>query len=166
MIRHTATRFVALACTLVALLFSTVSAAEWKFLHAHDGDTPTLVRENGDQIKIRVRYVDTPEANQPGCAGAKAFTERMLQGYTVHVLGYKPSHDRLQAALTADNVDLGRMLVRHGWAWVDPRYSKDASLFALQEKAKEERMGVWATADPVPPWEWRKTRGWNGKCSE
>lgn len=153
-----------LAVSIVMLVASFGAKAEWQFLHAHDGDTPTLVNEDGRKIKIRVRYIDTPEANQEGCLGAKTLTGQILSKKRVLVQGYKPSRDRLQATLKADNVDLGRQLVKEGWAWVDPRYTKDAELFALQDAAKKERRGLWAYQNPIPPWKWRKSFGWNGKC--
>jgi len=161
---------IARCCILLLLAFSLSYAssakAEWQFLHAHDGDTPTLVNEDGQRIKIRVRYIDTPEANQPGCLGAKNLTERLLSKGRVVVTGYKPSHDRLQATLSVNDVDLGTQLVRHGWAWVDPRYSKDETLLALQDSAKRRQVGVWREFGPVPPWEWRKMHGWNGRCDK
>ncbi|ENC8477245.1 hypothetical protein ABK488_004563 [Escherichia coli] len=40
-------------------------------------------------------------------------------------------------------------------AWVYERYNVDESLPALQREAQEQKRGLWADANPVPPWEWR-----------
>lgn len=40
-------------------------------------------------------------------------------------------------------------------AWVYERYNEDESLPALQREAQEQKRGLWADANPVPPWEWR-----------
>jgi endonuclease YncB( thermonuclease family) len=44
-------------------------------------------------------------------------------------------------------------------AWVFDRYVKDRSLYPLQERARAQRLGLWADAQPMPPWEWRAARG-------
>ena len=32
----------------------------------------------------------------------------------------------------------------------------DEGLATLENEAKEAKAGLWADADPAPPWEWRK----------
>jgi endonuclease YncB( thermonuclease family) len=44
-------------------------------------------------------------------------------------------------------------------AWVFDRYVVDRTLYPLQDVARSDRLGLWADAAPVPPWEWRKTKG-------
>ena len=49
--------------------------------------------------------------------------------------------------------------VRRGMAWVFDRYSRRGSpLHELQRQAQATRRGLWASVDPVPPWEWRRLR--------
>jgi endonuclease YncB( thermonuclease family) len=56
-------------------------------------------------------------------------------------------------------IDANAEQVRRGMAWVFDRYVKDRSLYPLQDAARSTRLGLWADAAPVPPWEWRKTKG-------
>jgi len=51
--------------------------------------------------------------------------------------------------------------VRNGHAWVYRQYAKDKSLFALEAKAKAEKLGLWALPESqrVPPWDWRRGGG-------
>ncbi|MBZ8508139.1 thermonuclease family protein [Escherichia coli] len=46
-------------------------------------------------------------------------------------------------------------VIQSGAAWVYERYNADESLPALQREAQEQKRGLWADANPVPPWEWR-----------
>jgi endonuclease YncB( thermonuclease family) len=39
------------------------------------------------------------------------------------------------------------------------RYVTDRSLYPLQDAARSARLGLWADAAPVSPWEWRQTKG-------
>lgn len=60
--------------------------------------------------------------------------------------------------MTVDGVDVGEEQVRRGMAWVYRTYSKDPQLLRLEADAREARLGLWADATPVPPWEWRRMK--------
>ena len=51
---------------------------------------------------------------------------------------------------------LNRLLVKEGYAWWYRQYSDDQSLGKLEKMARAEGKGLWAGADPIPPWEWRR----------
>ncbi len=54
---------------------------------------------------------------------------------------------------------LNRELVRAGFAWWYRRYApEDETLEQLECEARGARRGLWADAEPVPPWEWRVMR--------
>jgi hypothetical protein len=53
--------------------------------------------------------------------------------------------------------DLSQALVQAGYAWHDTRYAPyDKRLAQLQAEAQAAQRGLWADANPVPPWEWRQ----------
>ncbi|ECT9537440.1 micrococcal nuclease [Salmonella enterica subsp. enterica serovar Typhimurium] len=56
---------------------------------------------------------------------------------------------------TTNGTDASRFMVQSGAAWVYARYNTDKSLPALQREAQEQKRGLWADPNPVPPWEWR-----------
>ncbi len=56
---------------------------------------------------------------------------------------------------TTNGTDASRFMVQSGAAWVYGRYNVDESLPALQREAQEQKRGLWADNNPVPPWEWR-----------
>jgi endonuclease YncB( thermonuclease family) len=59
-------------------------------------------------------------------------------------------------------LDAGHAQITVGLAWWYRKYSNEQSAqdrgayeFSEQE-ARAKRAGLWADADPVPPWDWRK----------
>jgi hypothetical protein len=49
--------------------------------------------------------------------------------------------------------DLSQALVQAGYAWHDTRYAPhDKRLAQLQAEAQAAQRGLWAEANPVPPW--------------
>jgi len=53
---------------------------------------------------------------------------------------------------------INEAMVRRGHAWVYRRYSKDPELVRLEGFAKAGKRGLWAQANPTPPWLWRRQR--------
>lgn len=49
-------------------------------------------------------------------------------------------------------------MVEKGHAWVYRRYSKDQTLYKLENEAKAARKGLWGSDLRTPPWEWRKNK--------
>ena len=47
-------------------------------------------------------------------------------------------------------------MLAEGCAWHDKRYSDDDELDTAEQQARARRLGLWAEAQPVPPWEWRQ----------
>jgi endonuclease YncB( thermonuclease family) len=61
-----------------------------------------------------------------------------------------------------DGQDAGLELIKEGFAWVYSKYLPEASVeiqqsyAAAEAAARAARIGLWADADPQPPWEYRK----------
>ena len=64
-------------------------------------------------------------------------------------------YGRSIGVVTVAGVNVEAEQVRRGLAWVYRHYSDDARLLALEAEAKAARRGLWAEANPIPPWEWR-----------
>ena len=53
--------------------------------------------------------------------------------------------------------NLNFMMVANGYAWHYVRYAPNNKELAEAEKqARELKLGLWADASPIAPWDWRK----------
>ena len=124
-----------------------------------DGDTIEVLYEN-KPITIRLAHVDCPEIkkHQPFAQAAKKFTSDICFGQIVTVEndGAYDRYKRLIAVIINDkNEDVNKALVKAGFAWHYRKYSTDTSYDNLEIIARQDRTGLWADENPIPPWEWR-----------
>jgi micrococcal nuclease len=145
----------------LVLLASAAAAVEFRgrVVGVTDGDTLTVLR-NGRAERIRLRGIDAPEQGQAFGQRAKQFASALAFDKTVTVLVRE--RDRrgrtIADVMLPDGRQLGRELVRAGYAWWYRRYSTDPDLAALESAARASRAGLWSDAHPVAPWEWRRSR--------
>ena len=133
-----------------------------------DGDTITVLRGR-KQVKVRLWGVDCPEKKMPHGSRARAFTGELCFRREVRVTPQAvDDYGRVVARVyLEDGRELNLELLRAGMAWWYQRYAPKASEYrAAHEKARAERVGLWADRDPTPPWEWRarkrKPDPWDG----
>mgnify|MGYP003345528667 CR=1 FL=1 len=120
------------------------------------GDT-LLVRHDGTVQQVRLHGVLAPEKGQPHAETARAALEQLALGKTVRVIPMgKDRQKRVSADVRLDNASLNDRMVRDGLGWFNFRQSKDRHLRTLQAAARAERKGLWADADPIPPWDWAR----------
>jgi micrococcal nuclease len=116
-----------------------------------DGDTIDASRD-GATIRIRLEGIDCPEQNQPFAEEAKAFTARLIAGKTVAIVEKeKDTYGRTVARVFVDGRDVSVELLKAGLATHYKKYNSDWLLAALQEEAKAERAGMWASSTTIPP---------------
>jgi micrococcal nuclease len=59
--------------------------------------------------------------------------------------------------LLPDGTTVNHTLVKNGWCWCYRKYAPDDTVLeGLEKEAREEKKGLWADPQSVPPWEWRK----------
>jgi endonuclease YncB( thermonuclease family) len=66
-------------------------------------------------------------------------------------------YGRTVARVICAGTDASAAMVRTGMAWAYTRYLTDPQIQAMEVVARRERLGLWADAHPIPPWEWRKS---------
>ena len=152
-----------LFCCLFISLIAPANATPFtgKILRCHDGDT-CLSQTPYGKIRIRLHLADSPEIRVPGkwptqlhAFEARAAINSLIAGQTVTINPVDTSFDRIVADISIAGMDVAHELVREGWAIVDPCFSHDPSLQALQDEASANGRGIWA--DPVQnPWDWRE----------
>jgi len=107
--------------------------------HVADGDTFVM-----DGVRVRIWGIDAPELNETHGRASKAALERLIAGR--RPICRKVDQDRYGrtvARCTVGGRDLGRQLVREGWARDYGRYS--GGVYADAERqARAARRGMWA----------------------
>ena len=67
-------------------------------------------------------------------------------------------HGRIVVWVFSGNRDVNAEMVRRGFAWVRREFPHPRGLARLEDQARAARRGLWAKAQPVPPWIWRKNK--------
>jgi len=129
-----------------------------KVVSVHDGDTCTGINESNQQVKVRLDDGDAPELGQPfGRASKKALSDRIF-GKTVTVITKK--HDRYGRTIghvILDNRDVNLELLEDGAVWHYKEYDRNKRLADAEEHARAAKKGLWNDANPIAPWDWRKS---------
>ncbi|NER28180.1 MAG: thermonuclease family protein [Symploca sp. SIO1C4] len=132
----------------------------------YDGDT-IRVFCNGQEKKIRFACVDAPEIKQEGGIESRDYLRTLLErgGMKVRVDAVTTDrYDRTVAELWVDQ-GMGLELVQSkqataGMVWGYEAYKSDCksweAVASTQAYAQAQKVGIWASANPQPPWEWRK----------
>lgn len=124
-----------------------------------DGDTYDILID-GVQTRIRMDGIDAPEKGQAYYQVSKDFLGGLCDGQTVRLeVKSKDRYGRtLARTYLAGNREVGAEMVRAGLAWHYKKYSDDADLARLEDEARKGRKGLWADANPIAPWDYRKMK--------
>jgi|SRR5215510_16510467 len=159
--------------SVAAILFLAARAAaaagwivEGRVVSISDGDTITMLDYSKTQHKIRIAGIDAPE-------GGQAFGERSKQNLSALVFQKgvearchkKDRYGREVCTVYVALRDVGLEQIRAGMAWHYKSYqheqpTQERLVYRDEEDAaRAARRGLWKDAKPVPPWEFRRTRG-------
>ena len=127
-----------------------------KVIRVLDGDTIEVLQDK-KPVRIRLANIDAPEKKQAFGRWSANQLKALLAAQPVTVTYTQTDrYGRIIGhVFTTNGTDASRFMVQSGAAWVYERYNVDESLPALQREAQEQKRGLWADANPVPPWEWR-----------
>ncbi|MBA3974047.1 MAG: hypothetical protein C0504_07495 [Candidatus Solibacter sp.] len=131
-----------------------------KVISVVDGDTIEVL-DGRTTRRIRLHGVDTPEQGQAFGGRARRRTSELVMGaaVTVRPKGVDQFRRILADVVLADGRILNEVLVSEGLAWWFRRYApRHRRLETLEEQARDARKGLWAEAEPTPPWLWRRAR--------
>ena len=131
-------------------------AGFWRVVGVTDGDTLTVLAKGNQPVKVRLVGIDAPERDQPFGQRSRQSLSELAFGQTATVAVQKTDdYGRTVGTVTVGGVNVEAEQVWRGLAWVYRQYSDDAQLLALEAEAKAARRGLWADANPLPPWAWR-----------
>ena len=131
-----------------------------KVIRIIDGDTMEVLFDN-TPIKIRLAHIDCPEkrGKQPFGNNAKLALSDLCFGQMVTVQG--ENYDRykrlIAVIINKDKKNVNQELVKQGMAWHFKRYSTDVLYDELELEARQNKVGLWQDANPIAPWNWRKS---------
>lgn len=145
--------------SIAALLIAFLPPFEGRVVSVHDGDTVT-VRTTVETFKIRLNGIDAPELKQPHGQASKQALSEMVFGKTVTVTPInKDRYGRTVAKLKADDKEVGYRMISGGHAWWYEAYDKHNAVYQqAQSDAQGKRAGLWADANPQPPWDFRRKK--------
>ncbi|EDD4392940.1 TPA: thermonuclease family protein [Salmonella enterica subsp. enterica serovar Oranienburg] len=131
-----------------------------KVIRVLDGDTIEVLQEN-KPVRVRLANIDAPEKKQAYGRWSTNQLKSLIAAQSVTVT-YTQS-DRygriIGRVFTTNGIEANRFMVKSGAAWVYERYNTDDELPALQLEAQKMKRGLWADCQPLPPWEWRHSKG-------
>ncbi len=166
---RTASRIGSLFAVLAALI--PVLAADHpdllgKVVGISDGDTLTLLVDQ-TQYKVRLDGIDAPESHQAfGTKSKQALGDKVF-GKPVRVTNKGPDrYGRTLGVVWVGDRNINLEMVKDGLAWHYKQFSKDKSLADAELEARRAKRGLWADANPTPPWEYRKPDGKSSETAE
>lgn len=130
-----------------------------------DGDTLTVLDASKAQHKIRLAGIDAPEKAQPfGTRSRQVLSEHVFSKDVTVLVVDVDRYKRVVGIITLGGKDINQQLVAEGYAWAYRQFLKklpagkaDAYLES-EQRAKNNKAGLWADKDPTPPWEWRRKK--------
>ena len=137
-----------------------------------DGDTLTARCPTQDaahpyqQLRVRFAGTDAPESGQAFGQKAKQALSDLTYKKTVQLECAKQDrHGRSVCNVYLSGgapLDVGEAMIAQGWAWFYRDYARELSgaqrsaYDAAERQAQAQRRGLWADAQPTPPWQWRR----------
>ncbi len=149
-------------CVVLLLLCNIAYSGE--LLEGHvkkviDGDT-IVVKVKKKSIKIRLYGIDTPEKKQEYGKKATKALKKLLSNKTVQVYVVdKDRYGRSVGKVFSKGEYVNAALVREGAAWWYKKYAKkDIDLEIAEKWARQNKIGLWKSENPIAPWKYRKKK--------
>ena len=158
-------KFVFCLATVLLALLANSATIEGRVVAVADGDTVTVLDASNIQHKIRLSGIDAPEKKQAFGQRSKESLSAMVFDQLVTVKTDKrDKYQREVGKVLVSGKDANLEQVTRGFAWHYKQYeleqsANDRRLYDLAEKeARAAKRGLWADADPMPPWDFRHNK--------
>jgi len=128
-----------------------------------NGDTIIVTDEKNKRHKVYLLGIDAPEMKQAFGKQSREYLERLLfarNDQVKVVIKKRTRANNLVGTVYATDLnskqytDINGMMVMAGFAWANPRTSKQYS--AVEKIARNRKSGLWKQKRPLAPWKWRK----------
>ncbi len=145
-------------CFCLLITVASNAADSYIVTHVYDGDTVKLSNTDGE-FKLRLTDIDAPERNQSYGKKSRRALTKLCKGnkifVTAQILG-TDKYNRYLGKLQCNNVDASLYLVEHGLAWHNAKYSNNPITQNAEHIARLNRLRLWKSKRPMPPWVWRQ----------
>lgn len=155
----------ALCAALLVGIQATAGTIEGRVVAVADGDTITVLDSTNTQHKIRLAGIDAPEKKQPyGQRSKQSLSDLVFEKAVVVETDKRDKYSREVGKVLVVGMDANLEQVIRGMAWHYKAYEREQSpndrkLYAAGEsEARAARRGLWADAEPLPPWDFRHNK--------
>lgn len=122
----------------------------------YDGDTVQIIGKGRKLFIARLVGMDAPEHGQAYSEESRRELARLIYKKAPRVVYHgKDRHGRTLVRLYMGKVDVSKVMIERGAAWVYRRYTREAALYKAEALAKSEKRGLWAARNPIAPWTYR-----------
>lgn len=148
------------------LSFAELATAELVRYEGHvvgvaDGDTITVL----DKDKVRLMGIDAPEKSQAfGNVSRQHLAARVFSKVVTIEYAKLDRYRREIGKVLVSGADANLEQVEAGLAWHYEKYAreqtaKDRAAYSLaEERARSLKAGLWRDAEPIAPWDFRRSR--------
>ena len=131
-----------------------------------DSGNPNNMAIATNLVTVRLACVDAPESRQSGGKESRTQLESLLPlGAVVEIkpTGLDDRYGRKIGFVFYGRTDINLEQVTAGHAWFYSQYQSSCPDYAksikeAEDKAKLNRVGLWAEPEPCAPWDWRSNR--------
>lgn len=155
-------RFLWIAFFIISACYCNPEIKEEQLIDGHivsiaDGDTFTLLTKQKKQLTIRLFGIDCPEKNQPFGKAAKQELSSVIFNKQVQVKQMDIDRYKRIVAIVydEDNNCINETLLTKGFAWHYIKYDNNPYWQQLEDKARQQKKGLWVDNNPIAPWQWR-----------
>lgn len=153
----------------LAVFFLAAFAEPASSVRVMDGDTVKV-----GTTTVRLYGIDAPEKKQDGGLASKARLEHLVASCASMRIEARDidRYGRTVGVITCQGrkASLNEAMVLAGAAWHYRAYAScstserlkggsiDCAIASAEASARKKRIGIWASSNPQPPWEWRKAQ--------
>ena len=154
--------FLFTSCSPVPAMAQTILG---KVTYVYDGDTLYL-QEYSQNLRphgriLRLAAIDAPEKDQPYGIEAAQLLRSLVQYKTVlaSILD-TDKYGRNIAYIYLDNREINSVMLEQGAAWHYAFFDHDKQRYTLhhasEQKARQNKLGLWSQHSFIQPWVWRR----------
>ena len=130
-----------------------------------DGDTVKVLDAAKTQHRIRLLGIDAPESSQAFGQKSKQYLSSLIFNKNISIdYKEKDKYGRILGTIYLEGENINLKMVQAGLAWHYVYFAKDNKELAEAEAAaRKGKLGLWADAKPIPPWDYRYQKKRNAK---